>query len=185
MKIGFVIIVPLILATLGGGYLKVFMPAEKWRISRRADMDSKNKMLSDLRLATADVPNMERKLDELQERIKFFESRLPQEREVDSVLREIWQLADKHSLNTKTIKTLKSEKLSGYSELPVQIGLSGDFRGFYSFMLDLERLNRITRVSNMKLEKITNHEGEMNATMTLCIYFESGKPATAGKELKK
>jgi type IV pilus assembly protein PilO len=184
MKIGFVIIVPLIIAMLGAGYLKVFKPSEQCRQERRLDMENKNKMLGDLKLATADVPNMERKLDELQERIKFFESRLPQEREVDSVLREVWQLADKHTLNTKTIKTLKSEKLSGYSELPVQIGLSGDFRGFYAFMLDLERLSRITRVTSMKLEKITNHEGEMTAQMTLCIYFESGKPETPGKERK-
>ena len=52
------------------------------------------------------------------------------------------------------------------------MSLSGDFNGFYSFLLQLEKLPRITRVTNMSLSKITDRDGEMNATMTLSIFFE-------------
>ncbi len=58
--------------------------------------------------------------------------------------------------------------------------ISGDFPGFYAFMLDLERLSRITRVPEMKLEKLRNgKDGQMEAAFTLSIFFEAQEnPAT-------
>jgi type IV pilus assembly protein PilO len=53
----------------------------------------------------------------------------------------------------------------------------GDFDGFYSFLLQLERLPRITRVPKMTLKR-TNGErkqqGRMKAEVTLSIFFEGG-----------
>jgi type IV pilus assembly protein PilO len=179
MKIGRLLFVVLMIALLGGGYFFVFKPATAKRLARQADMEAKRKALTDLRSATAGISDLERKIDDLQKAIKFFESKLPQEKEIDTVLREVWQLAERNNLTTKSIKTLHSERLAGYSELPVQVGLSGDFRGYYAFLLELERLPRITRVTQMKLEKISNREGEMTAQLTLSIYFEAGGLAVA------
>ena len=90
-------------------------------------------------------------------------------------------MAETNSLQTKTIKTLKSERNGGYSEQPIQMTLSGDFHGFYAFLLQLEKLSRITRVSQLKLDKITTKEGEMQAQMTMSIFFESeGASKVAG-----
>jgi Tfp pilus assembly protein PilO len=173
MRLGMVFFVGLMLALLGCGWFFVFQPATARRLARQADMETKQRKLADLRQVTGGISDLERKIDELERAIRFFESKLPQEREIDTVLREVWQLAERHSLTTKTIKTLRSERLAGCSELPVQVGLAGDFRGFYSFLLDLERLPRITRVTQMKLEKISGREGEMTAQLTLSIYFEA------------
>ncbi len=52
------------------------------------------------------------------------------------------------------------------------MSLSGDFNGFYSFMLQLEKLPRITRVGQMNLAKINDRDGEMQAQLTLSIFFE-------------
>ena len=180
MKIGMVLFVTLMIGLLGCGYYFVFKPATEKRMARQAEISAKQKSLADLRLATIGISDLERKIDELQKAIKFFESKLPQEKEIDNVLREVWQMAQRNNLTTKSIKTLKSERMAGYSEQPVQVGLSGDFRGFYAFLLDLEKLSRITRVTQMKLEKISNQEGQMTAKLTLSIYFESdGSSRTA------
>ncbi|MFI5380134.1 MAG: type 4a pilus biogenesis protein PilO [Tepidisphaerales bacterium] len=173
MKIGMFLFVTLMIGLLGCGYYFVFKPATDKRLARQAEMETKRKDLTDLRTATVGISDLERKIDEVQKAIKFFESKLPQEKEIDTVLREVWKMAERNNLTTKTIKTLKSERLAGYSEQPVQIGLMGDFRGFYAFLLELEKLSRITRITQMKLEKISNQEGQMTANMTLSIYFES------------
>jgi hypothetical protein len=60
------------------------------------------------------------------------------------------------------------------------MSLSGDFHGFYSFLLQLEKLSRITRVTQLKLDKIQTKEGEMQASMTLSIFFESEGRQVAG-----
>ena len=59
----------------------------------------------------------------------------------------------------------------------------GDFNGFYAFLLQLEKLPRITRVSQMKLEKISERDGEMTAQLTLSIFFEPETGGTASREL--
>lgn len=117
----------------------------------------------------------------MQQAITFFESKLPQEKEVDKILKEVWQMAEANSLQTRTIKTMKSERGASYSEQPIQMNLSGDFNGFYEFLLQLEKLPRITRVTQMKLEKISDRDGEMQAQMTLSIFFEpdTGRAAAA------
>ena len=96
---------------------------------------------------------------------------------LDKILKEVWQMAEANSLQTKTIKTLKSERNANYSEQPIQMSLGGDFNGFYAFLLQLEKLSRITRVMQMDLQKISGRDGEMTAQMTLSIFFE---PDTSG-----
>lgn len=137
-----------------------------------AEVDQMQQSLTNLRASMAGIDDQDRKISELQQAISFFESKLPQEKEMDKILKEVWQMAEANSLTTRTIKTLKSEREASYSEQPIQLSLSGDFNGFYAFLLQLEKLPRITRISQMKLEKIDGHDGEMEAQMTLSIFFE-------------
>ena len=88
-------------------------------------------------------------------------------------------MADANSLQSKTVKSLKTERGQNYSEQSIQMSLSGDFNGFYSFLLQLEKLPRITRVTNMNLQKINDRDGEMQASMTMSIFFEPDANAAA------
>lgn len=161
-------------------YTFVFKKANTKREDLKVEIGTKQKALTNLRQATAGIDDMGHKIDELQRAISFFESKLPQEREIDKILREISQMADQNSLQTKTVKMLRSERGPSYSEQPISVLLSGDFNGFYAFLLQLEKLPRITRVTQMKLEKIDERDGEMQAQMTLSIFFE---PDTSGKNV--
>jgi type IV pilus assembly protein PilO len=175
------IFVQLMAGLVASSYIFVFKPAAEKRYSRETDIATRQKALQDLKTATTGVADLEKKITDLQSAISFFESKLPQEKEIDKILQELWQMAEANALQTKTIKTLKSERFGGYSEQPIQMSLSGDFHGFYSFLLQLEKLSRITRVTQLKLDKITTKEGEMQAQMTLSIFFESdGASRVAG-----
>lgn len=181
MRLGLreLIFVLAMLGLLGSSYFLVFLKSDTKRQSLQADIESKRKALTNLRQATAGIDDMNVKIDELQEAIAFFESKLPQEKEVDKILKEVWQLAEANSLACKTVKTMKAERAAGYSEQPIQMTLSGDFTGYYAFLLQLEKLPRITRVTNMNLTKIDEHDGEMTANMTLSIFFEPDSPVVS------
>ena len=163
----------LMMGLLACSYLFVFKPAAEKRVARQAETEQKRQSLLNLRQSTAGISDLEHKIDEVEKAIKFFESKLPQEKEIDTILREVWQMAEANALQTKTIKTLKSERAAGYSEQPIQLSLAGDFQGFHSFLRQLEKMSRIVRVQQMKLDKITTREGEMQAHMTISIFFES------------
>lgn len=182
MKFGIreLILVCAMIGLLICSYLFVFKKANTKREDLTAEIETKQKALANLTNATTGIDDMGRKIDELQRAITFFESKLPQEREIDKILREISQMADANSLHTRTVKMLRSERGPSYSEQPISVSLSGDFNGFYSFLLQLEKLSRITRVTQMKLEKISERDGEMQAHMTLSIFFE---PDTKGRSM--
>lgn len=161
-------------------YLSVFVPSNKRLTDTEKKTVTMRTKLVNLSQATAGIDDLGSKIDELQLAIDFFEKKLPAEKEFDKILKEVSQMAEANSLQTKTVKTLKSERGPNYSEQPISMTLSGDFTGFYAFLLQLEKLPRITRVSQMKLEKINDREGEMTAQLTLSIFFEpEGQTASA------
>ena len=184
MKFGIreIIFVLVMLGLLGSTNYFVFSKSNKRKAERLAEIRQRQTALSNLQAATAGIDDLNRKIDELQKAITFFESKLPQEKEVDKILKEVWQMAEANQLQTKTIKTMRSERGPSYSEQPIQMSLAGDFNGFYSFLLQLEKLQRITRVTNMTLTKISDRDGEMQAQLTLSIFFEpdTGASTVAG-----
>ena len=174
MKFGIreVIFVIVMLGLLGSTNYFVFSKANKKKAALLEDIHQKQAALGNLQQATAGIDDLNHKIDELQKAITFFESKLPQEKEIDKILKEVWQMAEANQLTTKTIKTMKAQRGPNYSEQPIQLSLSGDFNGFYAFLLQLEKLQRITRITDMNLTKISDRDGEMQAQMTLSIFFE-------------
>jgi len=168
-EIAFVVI---LLGLLGCSYFLVLTKAQQNVQARERVIEEKLKALTDLDKATAGVTDVDRKVEELQEAIKFFEKKLPQEREMDLILKEVWQMAEQNKLTTKTIRTMKSQRGAAYSEQPIEMSLGGNFSGFYEFLLKLERLPRLTRINQLSLDKISGKEGEMEAKLTLSIFFE-------------
>lgn len=167
------------LGLLACAYFVFFNKLNTRREQLQSTISSKQRALTNVRQATAGIDDLNRKIEELQKAIVFFESKLPQEKEIDKILKEVWQMAEANSLQTKSIKTLRGERAASYSEQPIQMSLSGDFNGFYSFLLQLEKLPRITRVTQMNLAKISDRDGEMQAQLTLSIFFEpDGKVAS-------
>lgn len=160
-----------ILAILAGGFF-LCNKESQYKMELSADTAKKQRVLSDLDRSMAGITDANRKIAELQQAVNFFESKLPQAKEVDSVLKEVWQRAESNSLAIRTIKTPKAKRGPKYSEQAMEMTLSGNFNGFYTFLLQLEKMPRLTRVEKMLLTKISGHDGDMEAAMTLTIYFE-------------
>ena len=181
MKFGFreLIFLTLMIGLVAASFF-VFNKSKAKRDWTEADTQAKKKVLADLKQSTAGVVDWSQKIAELKQAISFFEGKLPQEKEIDKILKEVWQMADANSLQTKTIKTLRTERGPNYSEQPIELSLQGNFNGFYSFLLQLEKLQRITRVTQMDLQKINDRDGEMQAQMTLSIFFEPDGGSVAG-----
>ena len=152
-------------------------------VSLKADTLTKQREMADLKQSTAGIVDWGQKFAELKQAISFFESKLPQEKEIDKILKEVWQMAEQNSLVTRTVKTQKSERGPNYSEQPITMALAGDFNGFYSFLLQLEKLPRITRVTQMKLEKMQERDGSMTASLTLSIFFEPDQSNGGGQKM--
>jgi type IV pilus assembly protein PilO len=172
MKLGFreLLFFTVLLGLLAASYFVLLKQNQKMH-TLQAEKATKQRELADLHMATAGISDLHGRIHDLQQSLTFFEAKLPQEKEFDKILKEVSDIAEADSLQTKTVRTLKSERFASYSEQPIQMTLSGNFTGYYQFLLQLEKLPRITKVTGMQLSKIQDHDGEMTATMTLSIFF--------------
>jgi len=81
----------------------------------------------------------------------------------------------------KSFQPDQSMSAALYRETPLRIVMEGQFDGFYEFELQLESLPRITRIHEMKLERMVGERNEeqpfkpgaMRAEFTLSIFFDS------------
>jgi type IV pilus assembly protein PilO len=180
MKLGTreIVLVSVLLAMLAGSYFFIFKKTDARRHALEVETRQQQQTLEAVRQATAGIDDLNRKIAEMQKQILFFQSRLPAEREVDKILKEVWQMASANNLGSQTIKTLTPFHHPSYTEQPIEMTLSGNFEGFYSFLQQLERLDRITRITQMKLQRIDAQAGQMQADVTLSIFFT---PATGEK----
>jgi type IV pilus assembly protein PilO len=182
MKFGLqgIVLVLALIGILAASYFMFFAKANERRAELERDIALKQRELGDLEKSTAGINDVNHKIADLQQAITFFESKLPPRKQVEDVLQEVWHLAEANSLTAKTIKTPKDKRTASYGEQDMEMSLSGNFTGFYTFLLQVEKLPRLTRIKKMNLTKINDRDGDMQAEMILSIYFEPEDPANAG-----
>lgn len=181
-----IIFILLLLAMPMAAYWFVFKPRNAQIEEAREEIRQKQAKLEKLQSATHNIDDLGQEIDKLTEALEIFEQKLPAQREVEVILKQVWEIAAKHALTPKSVRTDKPVPAAQYAEIPIYMTIVGDFDGFYSFLLDLEKLKRITRIPEMTLKKGTKgNEGQMTAELVLSIFFESSgqfpQPAASGR----
>ncbi|QQE12006.1 type 4a pilus biogenesis protein PilO [Planctomycetota bacterium] len=173
------IFIVLLIAMPVASYMFVFKPRSERVEEARAEILKKQAKLNLLEEATRNTDSINDEIEKLTNAIDLFEQKLPAQQEVEVILSEVWNLADKHNLVQKSFRTEKIVGKAHYAEVPIKMVILGDFDGFYNFLIELEKLPRITQLPEVKLEKVENEDGQMKADLVLNIYFESNKKSAS------
>jgi len=172
-----------LLAMPVAAYMFVFQPRNEQTAAARAEDADKKLKLQQLEAATKSISDLGEEIDRLSQAVEVFEQKLPAQQEVEVILKEVWQLASQNNLTPRSVRTDKPVPAAQYSELPIRMEIVGDFDGFYSFLLELEKLPRITRMPELKLIRQTKRteQGEMRADVVLSIFFESNESPNSAR----
>jgi len=163
----------LLLGVAGVGYQYMVKPANQHLAEAKQRVDGKRAKLAEFEEATAKAEDLNKQLEQLQEAIRFFESKLPPTNEIHKVLEQVTVVAQKKGLKPKTIRTLQPKDNSGYIEQPLEMKWVGSFNSFYSFLLEIEKLPRIMKLRQLELEKEGTGEGSVSAEFILSIFFQN------------
>ena len=155
------------------GYQYMIKPANKHLAETKGRVEAKSTQLAKFEKATAAAEDLTKQLEQLQEAIEFFESKLPPKSQIHEVLEQVTVIAQKQGLKPKTIRTLKKKDNSGYIEQPLKMELEGNFSSFYSFLLELEKLPRIMKIRELELNKQGEIEGQISADFIVSIFFQN------------
>jgi type IV pilus assembly protein PilO len=155
------------------GYQYMVKPANRNLAMTKEQLEAKLAKLAEFEKTAAAAQDLTKQLEQLQQAIDFFESKLPPTSEIHKVLEQVTVIAQKEGLTPKTIRTLNKENNSGYVEQPLKMELDGNFNSFYSFLLELEKLPRITKIREIELKKQRQDEGQITADFIVSIFFQN------------
>jgi len=154
-------------------YRYMIMPANQHLSEQRIRVETKLNKLQELEKATAAAKDLNEQLEQLEEALAFFESKLPPTEEIDQVLQDVTLIGENQGVKRKSIRRMTTkESNNGYVEQPLELKLEGNFNSFYSFLLELEKLPRIMKIREMNLEKKDGEEGQISADFVVSIFFQ-------------
>jgi len=162
----------MLLAVLGASYWFVFRPQNQEIQQARSEIEHKERVLQQLARATSQTSSLAAANEQVRQKIARIEARLPSSKEVDVILEQVADLARSHDLDLHKVKSHKPVAAASYMEQPLEMRMRGDFTSFYAFLLDLERLERITRIPDLQLKRSDKGDGQTEAVFTLSIYFQ-------------
>lgn len=161
----------IMVALLAGAWYFVFKKATE-RIARlREDTQTKQAQLDHVERALREIHDVEQEMKDLKRKADIFENKLPAAGDVQVILSQITEYGRKNQLDVKAVRTQKSEKMGNYMEDQMAMTLTGDFKRLYQFLIDIERMDRITRIGQMQLHRIPEVDGAIAADLVLSIFF--------------
>ena len=163
----------LILGLAYASYAYMIKPANTSLAQERSAMEQKRAKLDELERATVAAEDLSEQLQKVEDAIAVFESKLPPSSEIHTVLENVTLIAQRHGLTPKTIRTMKAAENRGYIEYPIKMELNGDFNSYYAFLLELEKLDRITKIRELKLKKKSQTEGQTESEFVMSIFFQN------------
>jgi type IV pilus assembly protein PilO len=173
MQFGFreMIFTSLSLGMVAGTYAMVVQPHARAREKRVAEMHAMDVAIADIHKSTDGLDDVACRVDRQQQATNAFRSRMPGESDSQKTLDEVIQTAVANSLQAGEVTPLKRRELDGVIAQPVKLRFSGNFNGFYAFLLQLEGMPLITRTTQIDLSGIDDRDGQIQAEMTLTLYF--------------
>ncbi len=185
MRFGFreLVFLLVLLAVPVVSLIYLFQPRNEEIRQAMEEIRVKRTRLERLAQVTTKIDDLGLAIEEGRESIAMIEAKLPSEQDVEGILDEIWQITASNDLTVKKVRTRASKPASLYRELPLEMVVTGQFDGFYEFLLELENLPRITRIHEMQIDRTKSNSRlqpdlqtrAMKAEFTLSIYFESGE----------
>jgi type IV pilus assembly protein PilO len=182
MKLGLrgALIVLIVIGMPVASYFLVFKPQNAAIKAARQEVEHKATLLSKLKEETARNADLAKTNEELQKTVKSIEARLPSGKEIDGLVRQVSDLAVAAGLQPPAMKSAKPVPAALYMEQPIDMEVEGSFVGFFTFLAQVEKLPRITRIHDMKISGLAREDVELKAEFTLSIYFQDEKQVASG-----
>jgi len=108
---------------------------------------------------------------DLRKRLEVAKERLPSEREIPTLYRQLSDLAFEAGLDVAVFQPKAQEEREVVAEVPIQVTAEGGYHQFGQFFDRVGRMPRIVALGDFKLTGIDRATGSVRAEMTLATYL--------------
>ena len=113
----------------------VFRPQNAEIAEAMQDIGTRQAQLDRISKLAERIPDLEAALEVGEQLVQQVEAQLPRRRDVEGVLENIWQIAERNNMQVRSVKTKPPLPSAVYMELPLEVAMDGPFEGFYRFLL--------------------------------------------------
>jgi Tfp pilus assembly protein PilO len=155
--------------------LAVYLPQSHQRDQINAQgVSEKLSMETDLKTCQV-VPELVRQVDEMKNRYRNLDRRLPKQKELGGFLREISANLLQARLANQIIEPGKPDQGELYHTLPIMMKFEGNYLSLANFLKRIDDMERLTRVQKMSIsldrDAKDKPEGNVSIELQLNIYF--------------
>ena len=137
-------------------FLPFGSPNQQEQVNKlKAEYEQKSTELARARASVADLPRFEAEYDQLHERWIMAAELLPADKELPTLLRKVTLAAEETGCRFVSFKPQPTNPKQYYSEMPMQISITGDYHAVGSFLAELANMRRIITVSGIHLKPVT------------------------------
>lgn len=149
----------------------------------REDLAEKQREISDGQAIEARLPEFEREIEALKQKLGDVQQILPTGRETGDLLRWIKNLGDQSNLDLKSFSPGGLRPVEFYKEFPIEMNVTGTYHDLGLFLDRVSKYQRIINVDNLRMSKAARTERgktiQASFTATTFVYDEEG----AGSEV--
>jgi Tfp pilus assembly protein PilO len=158
------------LGLLLGFYLVGYAPASRRlkeldnQIERtRSELSATQGKADTLQLVVQEVQRLKEKLDS--------SKKLPAGNDLPTFIKDVDLISQRSSLRGYSSNVLIPKRNDTYWQMPVELKFEGDFTNVFSFLQKTEARPQLTRVTRLELKSKDKEPGQVQATVTLNIYY--------------
>jgi len=165
------------------GYF-IVSPKSAERDALRQKNDALQAEVTKARMEEARLRTFRAQADALRRRLAQAKGRLPSEREIPGLYRQVSDLALQSGLAVALFAPKPAEDKDNVAEIPITLSAEGTYHQLGSFFSQIGRIPRIVNLGDFRLAGIERPTGTLRADLTLATYLfrpeGSPPPASAG-----
>ena len=107
----------------------------------------------------------------LDAKLQKFNKKLPRTAELGEFIRDMTQIAQQCAIRKVDSVPGLVKRQELYNEIPITMSFQGEFSGVFSFLRQLEDMQRLARVKNITVKTKDAKLGQVEVNMAMNIYF--------------
>ena len=157
-----------------GFYAFGYRPAVARLETLQLQTQSKQRELDQSQNKARTLPILVKEVQDLEKQVEIYDRQFPRQPQIGEFIRDMTQISQQLSLKNWNYKPAAPKRTEGFYELPIMMSFQGDFMNVSSFLRQVEKLQRLTRVKRLLLKNRDPRTGVVEVEMAMNIYFSEG-----------
>jgi Tfp pilus assembly protein PilO len=166
-----------------GFYLLVYGPRDKEKAQLASQVRELEEKLDNARAVAELRPVLEKQIQEMGDKLAYYERRLPNEKEVPKLLVELRRAVEEEDVQLEALKAGDPENRGTYTTVPFDVEIVAGYHELGKFINRLESGERFLAVDNLSVEADRRQKDAHRRTANLVVstfWFNVGSESRGG-----